>query len=108
MAKKIYYLVIFFSLWLLATGGGEIWAQAQNKAQWRIIFERGEKVRGQRLELVKRVIESYAGCQVISPGNELTGLVINRRTYHDFTIIIREAKKTILVITADGVVNFDY
>jgi hypothetical protein len=77
-------------------------------AQKRILMERGEKVRGQRLKLVKRVIASYQGCQVLSEGNELTGLVINGQTYRDFTLIIRDAKKIIIVVTPDGVVSFDY
>ncbi len=102
-------------LYILAIGGmitcGQIinlGADEQSAAQKRILFQRGEKVRGQRLELVRRVVEGYAGCQVIARDHELTGLIINGRTYHDFTIIIRDEKKTILVITPDGVVSFDY
>ncbi|GEM_PF-1074455 len=107
MGKKIW---IFFGVLGLSNLGQVIDLHAEEKsaAQKRILFERGEKVRGQRLELVRRVLESYAGCHVIAQDNELTGLIINGRTYHDFTIIIRDEKKTILVITPDGVVNFDY
>jgi hypothetical protein len=95
-------------LFLAILAGGEIWAQAPGSAQKRIMVERGEKVRGQRLDLVKRVVESYQGCEVLSDGKELTGLVINGKTYADFTLIIRDAKKTIIVVTPDGVVSFDY
>lgn len=107
MAKKIF--IWFGVLGLLIFGQAiDLGGEEKSAAQKRILFERGEKVRGQRLELVRRVLESYAGCQVIAQENELTGLIINGRTYHDFTIIIRDEKKTILVITQDGVVNFDY
>ncbi len=88
--------------------GIDLGAEEKSAAQKKILFQRGEKVRGQRLELVRRVVEGYAGCQVIARENELIGLIINGRTYHDFTIIIRDEKKTILVITPDGVVSFDY
>jgi hypothetical protein len=87
---------------------GEIWAQGPGPAQKRIMMERGEKVSGQRLALVKKVVESYQGCQVLSSNQELTGLVINGKTYADFTLVIRDAKKTIIVATPDGVVSFDY
>ncbi len=83
-------------------------AQEQGASQKRILMERAEKVRGQRLELVRRVIESYQDCRVLSEGNELTGLIINGKAYQDFSIVIRDAKKTIVVFTADGVVSFDY
>lgn len=86
----------------------DLQANEQNAAQKRILFERGEKVRGQRLELLRRVLEKYAGCRVIAKDNELIGLIIDGRTYHDFSVIIRDEKKSILVITPDGVVNFDY
>lgn len=102
-AMVILFMWTFFSSHLISLGSEE-----KGSAQKRILFERGEKVRGQRLDLVRRVIESYQGCKVISQGNELTGLIINDRPYHDFTIIIREEKKTIFIITADGVLNFDY
>lgn len=99
----------FWVLGLFILGAAiDLGAEEKSAAQKRILFERGEKVRGQRLELVRRVLESYGGCQVIAQDNELIGLTINGRTYHDFTIIIRDEKKTILVITPDGVVNFDY
>jgi hypothetical protein len=97
-------LVVF----LAVPGASEIWAQGPGSAQKRIMVERGEKVTGQRLALVKNVVESYQGCQVLSEGNELTGLVINGKTYADFTLVIRDAKKTIIVVTPDGVVSFDY
>lgn len=107
MGKKIW--IVLGVLGLCSFGQViDLRAEEKSAAQKRILFERGEKVRGQRLELVRRVLESYAGCQVIAKDNELTGLIINGRTYHDFTIIIRDEKKTILVITPDGVVNFDY
>jgi hypothetical protein len=87
-------------------------AQAQVKestpAQKRIMIERGEKITGKRLALVKKVIESYKDCEVLSEGNELTGLRINGKLYSDFTLIVREAKRTIIVATPDGVVSFDY
>ena len=83
-------------------------AKEQGEAQKRILLERGEKVTGKRLALVKRVLESYQGCQVLSEGNEMIGLIIDGKTYQDFTILIRDAKKTIIVATPDGVVTFDY
>ena len=95
-------------VFLAVLGAGEIWAQGPGPAQKRIMVERGEKVTGQRLDLVKRVVESYQGCGVLSDGKELTGLVINGKTYADFTLVIRDAKKTIIVATPDGVVSFDY
>jgi hypothetical protein len=95
-------------LFLAVPGAAKIWAQNSGSAQKRIMVERGEKVTGQRLALVKKVVESYQGCQVLSDGKELTGLVINGKTYVDFTLIVRDAKKTIIVVTADGVVSFDY
>jgi len=95
-------------LFLAGPGVGDSWAQPQGPAQKRIMMERGEKVKGQRLRLVKKVVESYKGCKVLSDGKELTGLIINGKTYQDFTLIIRDAKKTIIVVTADGVVAFDY
>jgi len=97
-------LVVF----LVVPGAGEIWAQGPGSAQKRIMVERGEKVTGQRLALVKRVVESYQGCRVLSDGKELTGLVVNDKAYADFTLIIRDAKKMIIVVTPDGVVSFDY
>lgn len=107
MGNKIFiwfWIIALFFLGQTTDLGGE----EKSAAQKRILFERGEKVRGQRLELLRRVLENYAGCQVIAQDNELTGIIINGRTYHDFTIIIRDEKKTIMVITPDGVVNFDY
>ncbi len=107
MGKKIW--VALGILWLFSLNQIiDLRGEEKSAAQKRILFERGEKVRGQRLELLRRVLESYAGCQVIAQDNELTGLIINGRTYHDFTVIIRDEKKNILVITPDGVVNFDY
>jgi hypothetical protein len=96
--------IVFF----LSCGGFAAFAQEQTPAQKRILIERGEKVTGQRLKLVKRVIESYRGCQVLAEGNELKGLIINGKEYNDFTIVVRDKKKTIIVVTADGVVSFDY
>ncbi len=83
-------------------------AQEASPAQKRIMIERGEKVTGQRLALVKKVIESYKDCEVLSEGNQLTGLRINGKIYSDFTLVVREKKKTIIVATPDGVVSFDY
>jgi len=87
-------------------------AQAQTQestpAQKRIMIERGEKIAGKRLELVKRVIESYKDCEVLAKGNELTGLRINGKLYSDFTLVVRDAKRTIIVATSDGVIAFDY
>ena len=96
-------LVFFLSPWI---------AQAQVKeatpAQKRILIERGEKITGKRLALVKKVIESYKDCEVLSEGNELTGLRINGTLYSEFTLVVRDAKKTIIVVTPDGVISFDY
>ena len=83
-------------------------AQEQSPAQKRILIERGEKVTGARLALARTVIESYQDCEVISEGNEIKALKINGKLYQDFTLIIRDAKKTIVVVTADGLYNFDY
>ncbi len=94
-----------FVIW---AASGTMAQEPQPPAQKRILMERGEKITGQRLKLVKRVIESYQGCQVLSRGNELTGLVINGKTYEDFTLIVRDAKKMVIVVTADGVVSFDF
>jgi len=105
MKKWLVPVLAAFLSWVMA---GEMRAQEQKGAQKRIMMERGEKVKGQRLKLVKRVIESYEGCQILAKGNELTGLVLNGKTYQDFTIIIRDAKRTIMVVTSDGVVTFDY
>jgi hypothetical protein len=82
--------------------------QESTPAQKRILIERGEKVSGKRLELVKKVIESYKDCEVLAKGNELTGLRINGKLYSDFTLVVRDAKRTIIVATPDGVVSFDY
>ena len=82
--------------------------QETTPAQKRILIERGEKVSGQRLELVKKVIESYKDCEVLSQGDELVGLRINGKLYSDFTLVVRDAKRTIIVATPDGVVSFDY
>ena len=95
-------------LFLIWPGAAETWAQTQGPAQKRIMVERGEKVTGQRLRLVKKVVESYEGCRVLSDGKKLTGLIINGKTYSDFTLIIRDAKRLIIVVTADGVVSFDF
>ena len=105
---KNWIAVTAFVLFLAAAGSGEIWAQGSGEAQRQIMMERGEKVTGQRLAFVKKVVESYQGCQVLSDGKELTGLVINGKTYADFTLVVRDAKKTIIVVTTDGVVSFDY
>ncbi len=104
--KKL--LAIPVMIWALSVGVSGVWGQEQRPAQKRIMIERGEKVKGQRLKLVKKVVESYKGCQVLSEGDELTGLVINGKTFGDFTIVIRDAKRTIIVVTADGIVSFDY
>ena len=106
MKKQI--VPVLLTLGAMVAGIDQIAAQEQGPAQKRIMIERGEKVKGQRLKLVKKVVESYKGCQVLSDGHELTGLVINGKTYSDFTIVIRDAKRTIVVVTADGIVSFDY
>ena len=101
-------VIILLGLFSLSMGGLGVWAQEHGPAQKRIMIERAEKVTGKKLELLKRVVEKYENCRVLFEGNELTGLVINGKTYRDFTIVIRDAKKTIVVVTADGVVSFDY
>ena len=106
MKKQI--VTILMALGAMILGVDKIPAQDQGPAQKRIMIERGEKVKGQRLKLLKKVVESYNGCQVLANENELTGLIINGKTYSDFTIVIRDAKRTIVVVTADGVISFDY
>lgn len=106
MKKRIVTILII--LGAMIVGIDTTPAQDQGPAQKRIMIERGEKVKGQRLKLLKKVVESYNGCRVLTEGNELTGLIINGKTYSDFTIVIRDAKRTIVVVTADGVVSFDY
>ena len=105
--KRAALLILAFlfalSLWPFEAG-----AQAPGGAQKRILMERGEKVMGARLELVRKVIESYQDCEVLTSGNELKGLRINGKLYQDFTVIVRDSKKTIIVVTPDGVVSFDY
>jgi len=96
-------IAFFFHPWMAPVLGEE-----STPAQKRILMERGEKVTGKRLELVKKVIESYKDCEVLATGNELTGLRINGKIYSDFTLVVRDAKKTIIVVTPDGVVTFDY
>jgi hypothetical protein len=92
----------------LVSGMALAQAQESSPAQKRIMIERGEKITGKRLALVKKVIESYKDCEVLSQGNELTGLRINGKLYSDFTLVVRDKKKTIIVATPDGVVSFDY
>ncbi len=105
--KKWWIVVIaFLASFPLCMPG--LWAQETSKAQKRILMERGEKVTGARLELVRKVIESYKDCEVLTSGNELKGLRIDGKLYQDFTLVIRDAKHTIIVVTADGVVSFDY
>ncbi len=104
---KNWVIVIALGMLLGGFALGESGGQEKGTPK-RILVERGEKVQGQRLKLVKKVIESYNGCRVISDGKQLTALVINEKTYQDFTIVIRDAKKTIIVVTADGVVTFDF
>jgi hypothetical protein len=96
-------IVFFFCPW---TAQAQV--QQPTAAQKRILIERGEKVTGKRLELVKKVIESYRDCEVQVQGKELTGLRINGKLYSDFTLVVRDAKKTIIVVTPDGVFSFDY
>ena len=93
----------FFCPWMT-----QAQTQESTPAQKRIMMERGERVTGKRLELVKKVIESYRDCEVLAKGNELTGLRINGKLYSDFTLVVRDAKRTIIVATPDGVVSFDY
>jgi hypothetical protein len=96
-------IAFFFHPWM-----AQVQAQETTTAQKRILIERGEKVTGKRLELVKKVIESYRDCEVLARGNELAGLRINGKLYSDFTLVVRDAKRTIIVVTPDGVVTFDY
>jgi len=105
--RKCFGVILAVGLFLIP---GLLHAQTQEStpAQKRILIERGEKVTGKRLELVKKVIESYRDCEVLSQGNELTGLRINGKLYSDFTLVVRDAKRTIIVATSDGVVSFDY
>ncbi len=92
----------------LFSGMTPVPAQESTPAQKRILMQRGEKVTGKRLELVKKVIEGYKNCEVLAKGNELTGLRINGKLYSDFTLVVRDAKRTIIVVTPDGVFTFDY
>jgi prevent-host-death family protein len=101
-------VIILLGLFSLGMGGLEVWAQEYGPAQKRIMIERAEKVTGKKLDLLKRVVEKYQNCRVLFEGNELTGFVINGKTYRDFTVVIRDTKKIIIVVTADGVVSFDY
>ncbi len=102
-------VIVFLAVGLfLFSGMTHAQPQESTAAQKRIMIERGEKVTGQRLELVKKVIESYKDCEVLVKGNELTGLRINGKIYSDFTLVVRDAKRTIIVATSDGVVAFDY
>jgi hypothetical protein len=96
-------IAFFFCPWM-----AQVQAQESTPAQKRILIERGEKVTGKRLELVKKVVESYKDCEVLSTGNELTGLRINGKLYSDFTLVVRDAKRTLIVVTPDGVITFDY
>jgi len=96
-------IAFFFCPWM-----AQLEAQESTPAQKRILMDRGEKVTGNRLELVKKAIESYKDCEVLAKGNELTGLRINGKLYSDFTVVVRDAKRTIIVVTPDGVVTFDY
>ncbi len=102
--KKPWIAIAF----ILLLGAPGTWAQDSGNAQKRILMERAEKVSGARLDLVRRVITAYKDCEVLASGNELTGLRINGKLYRDFTLVIREAKRTIILFTADGVVHFDY
>ncbi len=99
----VLFFAFFFFPWMT-----QAQTQETKPAQKKIMMERGEKVTGNRLELVKKVIESYRDCEVLAKGNELTGLKINGKLYSDFTLVVRDAKRTIIVATPDGVVSFDY
>ncbi|MFH2011313.1 MAG: hypothetical protein ABIJ37_01200 [Pseudomonadota bacterium] len=101
-------IVILLVLFSLGLGASVVWAQEHGPTQKRILIERTEKVTGKRLELFKRVVEKYQNCKVLHDGNELAGLVINGKTYRDFIVVIRDIKKTIIVVTAEGVISFDY
>jgi hypothetical protein len=105
---KIWLRAIFLILAGCSLSLQGVLAQEKNKPQKRILMERGEKVTGARLALVRKVVESYQDCEVLIKGNELSGLRINGRLYQDFTLIIRDTKRTIIVVTADGVISFDY
>ncbi len=108
MKKAVKILAALLLISWIGMGLAGSRAEERTPAQKRILMQRGEKVTGERLKLVKRVIESYQGCQVLSEGNELKGLIINGKEYSSFTLVIREKKKTIIVATDDGVVSFDY
>ncbi len=101
-------MTAFAALVFLGLCAGSALPEEEGSAQKRILMERGEKVSGARLDLVRRVIESYKDCGVIAAGNVLTGVRINGKVYGDFTLVVREAKRTIIVVTPDGVVSFDY
>ncbi len=105
---RIWVIAIFLVLAFSSLGLQGVLPQEKSKTQKRILIERGEKVTGARLALVRKVIESYQDCEVLTKGNELSGLRINGKLYQDFTLIIRDAKRTIIVVTADGVISFDY
>ncbi len=106
MRKSVLMVFLILAFWSPGLEG--VSAQEKSKAQKRILMERGEKVTGARLELVRKTIESYKDCEVLTRGNEINGLRINGKLYQDFTLIIRDKKRTIIVVTADGVVSFDY
>jgi hypothetical protein len=105
---KIWLRAIFLILAVCSLDLQGVLAQEKSELQKQILMERGEKIMGARLELVREVIESYKDCQVLTSGNELKGLRINGKLYQDFTLVIRDAKRTIIVVTADGVLSFDY
>jgi hypothetical protein len=105
---KMHFVTILMVWGAAVAAIGTAPAQEETPAQKRIMIERGEKVMGQRLQLLMNVVESYEGCKVLAEGNRLTGLIINGKTYSDFTVVIRDAKRTIVVVMADGVVSFDY
>ncbi len=90
------------------SGAPGTWAQDSGNAQKRILLERVEKVTGARLDLVRRVLAGYKDCEVLTSGGELSGLRINGKLYQDFTLVIREEKRTMILVTADGVFHFDY
>ena len=103
-----YLAIVLVGGLFLIPGMAQAQAQESSPAQKRIMIERGEKITGKRLALVKKVIESYKDCEVLSEGNELTGLRINGKLYSEFNLLVRDKKKTIIVATPDGVVSFDY
>ena len=65
---KIWLRAIFLILAVCSLDLQGVLAQEKSKPQKRILMERGEKMMGARLELVRKVIESYQDCEVLTRG----------------------------------------